>query len=180
MGDRTSEALAATYDAISKHWNVPVSTLHHRAQGRRSREQKAQSQQYLTPLEEKALEKFLKLMSDLGNSVQIKFVPLLAFSITRQHSTMGKAMKSLGKNWAQGFEKHHSALKSKRVRTIDWKCHENNIYDKIMHWFMVIRQVLQDLAILLENIYNMDETGVILCKLGSVKVLAGKDDHTRL
>ena len=40
----------------------------------------------------------------------------------------------------------------------------------------MIRQVLQDPAILPENIYNIDETGVMLCKLGSVKVLIGKDD----
>ena len=48
MSDRASEALAEgfmlgeprTYDAISKQRNVPLSTLHHRAQGRRSKEQK--------------------------------------------------------------------------------------------------------------------------------------------
>ena len=62
------------------------------------------------------------------------------------------------------------------MRTIDWKRHENNIYDKITHWFLVIRQVLQDPAILPENVYNLDETGMMLCKLGSVKVLVGKDD----
>ena len=109
-------------------------------------------------------------MSDLGNSVRIKFAPSLAFSIARQ------AMKPLGKNWARGFEKRHLALKSRRVRAIDWKRHENNIYDKITLWFMVIRQVMQDPVILPENVYNMDETGVMLCKLGSVKVLVGKDD----
>ena len=27
-----------------------------------------------------------------------------------------------------------------------------------------------------ENVYNMDETGVILSMLGSIKVLVGKDD----
>ena len=27
-----------------------------------------------------------------------------------------------------------------------------------------------------ENVYNMDETGVMLCMLNSVKVLVGKDD----
>jgi len=42
-------------------------------------------------------------------------------------------------------------------------------------WFKVIGKVLQDLAIL-ENVYNMDETGVMLSILGSVKVLIGKDD----
>jgi hypothetical protein len=80
MSDRASEALAEaflpgeprTYDAISKRSKVPLSTLHHRAHGRRSKEQKAQSQQYLTPSKEKALKKFLILMSDLENPVQIK------------------------------------------------------------------------------------------------------------
>ena len=32
------------------------------------------------------------------------------------------------------------------------------------------------MVILLENVYNMDETGVMLCKLDSVKVLVCKDD----
>lgn len=36
--------------------------------------------------------------------------------------------------------------------------------------------MLKDPAILLENIYNIDKTRVILCMLGSVKVLLGKDD----
>jgi hypothetical protein len=40
----------------------------------------------------------------------------------------------------------------------------------------VIREVLQDPNILPENAYNIDETGVMLSKLGSVKVLVGKDD----
>jgi hypothetical protein len=40
----------------------------------------------------------------------------------------------------------------------------------------VIGKVLQDPAILLENVYNIDETGVMLSKLSSVKVLVGRDD----
>jgi hypothetical protein len=54
------------------------------------------------------------------------------------------------------------------VKAMDWKRHENNIYDKIIHWFEVIEKVLQDPAILAENVYNMDETGV--------KVLIYKDN----
>jgi hypothetical protein len=141
MSDRASKALAEvflpeeprTYNTISKRSKVPPSTLHHRAHGRCSKEQKAQSQQYLTPSEEKALEKFLKLISDLGNPVRIKFVPSLAFNIARERSTTRKAIKPPGKNWALGFSKRHPALKSRRVRAIDWKRHENNIYDKITH-----------------------------------------------
>jgi hypothetical protein len=47
---------------------------------------------------------------------------------------------------------------------------------KITHYFKIIRRVVQDLAIVPENVYNMYETGVMLSILGSVKVLVGKDD----
>jgi len=40
----------------------------------------------------------------------------------------------------------------------------------------VIRKVLEDLAILRENVYNIDETGVMLSMLGSVKVLVSRKD----
>ena len=38
------------------------------------------------------------------------------------------------------------------------------------------RIILQDPIILAENIYNIDETGVMLFMPGSVNVLVGKDD----
>ena len=39
----------------------------------------------------------------------------------------------------------------------------------------MIGRVLQDPTILAENLYNMDETGVMLSMPGSVKVLTGRD-----
>jgi hypothetical protein len=89
---------------------------------------------------------------------------------------MNKATKPLGKNWPRGFQKRHPALKSRRVSAMAWERHENNIYNKIIHWFEVIGEVLQDPAILSENVYNMDETGVMLCMLGSIQVLVSKDN----
>jgi hypothetical protein len=40
----------------------------------------------------------------------------------------------------------------------------------------VIGRVLKDPAISKENVYNIDETSVMLSMLGTVKVLVGKDD----
>jgi hypothetical protein len=110
MSDRASKALAEaslpgeprTYAATSKRSGVPLTTLYHRDHGRRSKEEKAQGQQYLTPSEEKALEKYSKLMADFGNPLRIKCLPALDFSIARQRST-NKATKPLGKNWPRGF-----------------------------------------------------------------------------
>ncbi|KFY96253.1 hypothetical protein V500_02535 [Pseudogymnoascus sp. VKM F-4518 (FW-2643)] len=143
MSDRASEALAEgflpgeprTYDAMSKRKDVPLTTLYYRDHGRPSKEKAAQDKQYLTPSEEKALEKHLKLMSDLGNHVRIKFIGSLAFSIARQRSTTDKAIKPPGKNWPRAFSKRHPALKPRRVKAMDWKRHDNNIYNKITHWF---------------------------------------------
>ena len=73
-----------SYRALADHGNAARSTLHARAHGRPSMKKKAQSQQYLHPWEEEALVKFLLQMSDLGQPVRIKFIPYLAFCITRQ------------------------------------------------------------------------------------------------
>jgi hypothetical protein len=69
--DRASQVLAQgvppsvlrPYRALVDHGNVPHSTLHHRARGRHSMEEKAQSQQYLTPWEEDVLIKSLHIRS---------------------------------------------------------------------------------------------------------------------
>src|SRR6187402_813601 len=105
MTDRACKALAEafqpgeprTYDVTSNRSGVPLSTLYHHDHGRSSREAKAQGQLYLSPPEKKALEKYLKLMADLGNPVRIKCLPPLAFSIPRQRST-NKAAKPPNKN----------------------------------------------------------------------------------
>ncbi|KAI1560950.1 DDE-1 domain containing protein [Pyrenophora tritici-repentis] len=109
--------------------------------GRRSRAEQAQRQQYLTREEEKALVKFLLLMSSLGQPVRVKYLRSLAFSIARQRST-NESIKRPGKNWPRAFEKLHPELQARR--------------------FDVIGQVLQDPSVLPENVYNMDETGVML------------------
>ena len=113
--DRANKGLAQgvpagvpnSYRALEDHSGVARSTLNYRALGRRSREEKAQSQQYLTPWEEQALVRFLLLMSGLGQPVRMKFIPSLAFSITRQRSETNRLSKLPGKNWAKALEKRH-------------------------------------------------------------------------
>lgn len=69
---------------------------------------------------------------------------------------------------------------SRRTRPVirpDSATRQDNIYPKVEDWFDVIGKVLGNDAIVAENVYNMDETGVMLSMLGSVNVLVGKDDH---
>jgi hypothetical protein len=90
---------AYTYAALSAYSGVPRSTLSHRARGRASKEDKAKSQQYLTPIEERALVQHLMKEADSGYPVALKHVPALAFIIARRRSTTNKVIKPPGKGW---------------------------------------------------------------------------------
>ena len=58
---------------------------------------------------------------------------------------------------------------------MDWAGHDHNVHDKVVQWFIVIGKELNDPAIVAENVYNMDETGVLLSVLSSLKVLVSQD-----
>lgn len=86
--DRASQALAevfsagdsAPYRAVSEKSSVPRSsrsTPHCHKHGGASILLEAQSEQYLSLDEEKAMVKFLLLMSNFGHPVQIKYIPSL-------------------------------------------------------------------------------------------------------
>ncbi|KAF2187224.1 hypothetical protein K469DRAFT_725309 [Zopfia rhizophila CBS 207.26] len=156
LSEGLNPSMPTTYAALSESSNVPTSTLWHRAHGRLSKEDKAIRQQYLTPSEETALVEYLLRMSNNGFPVPIKYLRSLALIIARQRCSVFQAPTTDGtirppsKNWPQGFYKRHPKLKAKRE--------------------------LHDPVILPENVYNMDETGVMLSMLSSLKVLVSKDD----
>ena len=184
VSDRASQVLAQglppslpkSFRTLADYGDVPRTTLPHRARGRRSLRDKAESQQYLTASEEKALVKFLIQQDTLGRPVRVKYVGSIAFSLARQRSPIDRLCKPPGKNWAQLFYKRHAdVLKASKSAVLDWN--RFNIYDKVIQWFDVIREILQGPTILQENIYNMDETGVMLSKPNSFKVLVSKDNQ---
>jgi hypothetical protein len=118
-------------------------------------------------------------MSNLGQLIRMKFVPSIAFSVTRQRPAAERPLKAPGKNWIKALERRHLILTARRLGAMDWNRHEKNIYKKVTRWFKVIGEVLQEPAVLAENVYNIDETGVMLSIPGSVKVLIGKDNKRK-
>ncbi|ORY16168.1 hypothetical protein BCR34DRAFT_639957 [Clohesyomyces aquaticus] len=98
LAEGLPEGMPNTYAALAAHGDVPLSTLHHRARGRRSREAKAKSQQYLYPYEENVLVEFLLHQSTLGRPVQIKHIASLAFSATRHQPPADRPLKPPGVN----------------------------------------------------------------------------------
>jgi hypothetical protein len=156
--------------------------LWRRANNRPSITDKAANQQYLTPQEEQALVEYVLRLADNGYPLPVKLLRSLALIIVRQRSSTFQIIdpslevRPPGKNWPQGFYRRHPQLKARRLRAIDWKRDGRQIEDKARHRFAIIGRELADSAVLPENVYNMDETGVLLSVLNSLKVLVNKDD----
>jgi hypothetical protein len=92
----------------------------------------------------------------------MKFIPSLAFRVTYHRPATERPLKPPGRNWSKALEKHYPELVARRVKVLDWNRYKKNIYRKIIYWFEVIKDILQDPAVLVGNVYNMDETGVML------------------
>jgi hypothetical protein len=119
---------------------------------------------------------FVLQTAELGIPVRIKYIQSIAFTATRHRAEADRPLKQPNKNWAEAFENRHPELRARKAKALGWNRHKKNIYHKIEHWFEEIGKVLENPAVLDENVYNMDETGVMLSKLGSVNVLAGRQD----
>jgi len=181
--ERIGHSPENTYAALCELSGVPTSTLWHRDHGRDSIQQRAAKQQRLSPQEEKALVSYLLRMSANGYPLPVKFARNLAHVIMLQRSSIFQIpatdrndIKPPGKNWPQAFCKRHPELKAMRMKAIDWDRHDRHIYNKVVDWFAVIGEELASPVVLAENTYNMDETGVLLSVLNSLKVLVGRHE----
>jgi Tc5 transposase DNA-binding domain len=163
---------------------VPASTQWHREHGRRSTKAKAVSQKYLSPQEEEALKEFVLCSARNGYPVRVKYLPQLAQAIALQRCSRFQSLgadriiRAPSKNWMQAFYARHPELKSTRVKAIDLRRHGPHMHDKVREWSDVIGQELRSAGVCADNIYNMDETGVILSAPKSEKVLMRRDERS--
>jgi hypothetical protein len=71
---------------------------------------------------------FILQISDHGTPVRIKFIPSIAFSVTRHRLEEDRPVKPPGKNWAKAFESRHAELQARTAKALNWKRHDKTIY----------------------------------------------------
>jgi hypothetical protein len=91
-------------------------------------------------------------------------------------TTVNESIKPPGKNWSTAFHKCQPELKATSLKVLEWDQHKYSIYEKVVEWYIVIEKKLKNPALKPHNVYNMDETGVLLAVLNSLKVLVSSDD----
>ncbi|GFF53131.1 hypothetical protein IFM58399_09494 [Aspergillus lentulus] len=127
--DRASQVLSdclpgsrpCTYRGLATQGAVAYATMWHRAHGRRSIQDKAKSQQCLTPAEEKALAQYLNLKrsANPGYPVLLKYLRSMAFSIRRRRSpadSVDADLKLPDKNCPKAFEEKHQCSSQERSK----------------------------------------------------------------
>jgi hypothetical protein len=65
------------------------------------------------------------------------------------------------------------------MKTVDWQRHEKNIWVKVEHWFEIMDKQLSQRDIVRGNVYNVNETGVLLSDLNTVEVIVSHSDARR-
>lgn len=179
---RKSTAAEREPGAVSSY--LPYTTQWHRDHGRGTRRDKAIKQQLLTPREEQAIVDFVLRADRNGFPARVKDLHHYAAVFLRGRAPQRRRKPSSkeqcqvpAKDWPQAFCKRHPELKVARLRALDWRRHEKNIYKKIVNWFDLMRAQLEEEGVMQENVYNMDETGVLLSVLGSSKYLVSAEMH---
>jgi hypothetical protein len=156
IASRKLRKTAATCERSAISAPLPPSTQWYRNHGRQSRRDKAMKQLLLTPHEEQAIVDFVLRADRNGFPARVKDLRRYAEILLRRHATQtGQGSPSMvpacsqrpAKEWPQAFCKRHPELKVARLKALDWRRHEKNIYAKIVNWLpMSTRRFVQELC----------------------------------
>ena len=143
--------------AAARAYGVPVATLAHRMQGRRTRRESDADRQRLTPRQEEALVQWILEQSDLGSAPSFARVrEMVTFYLAEVYADT----QPLGKKWMQAFLRRNPAVKSAIGRRIDNLRAQGTTVEAMQPFFDRFDRVKREFSISPSNIWNMDETGL--------------------
>lgn len=153
----------ATQYQAAKALGLSTSTLARRFRGGKSRIDAREYQQALTGAEEKALEGWITRLTSTGHPARHDFVRDMAEEIRKQRAPHNDPQHfPLGSSWVLRFLKRHPHLHTTMSRSIESARITDITKEKIINWFEKLEATIEEYQITIENIYNMDETGITL------------------
>lgn len=80
-------------------------------------------------------------------------------------------IQTVGEKWVYNFTQRHPELKSRFSQEYDYQRAKQEDPKVIQKWFDTIQRTITEHGILLEDIYNFDETGFAMGLTATVKVI---------
>jgi 4-hydroxybenzoate polyprenyltransferase len=144
-------------------------TLTRRVNGGKSCAQAKENDQHLSAAEEKALVRWILMMTSTGHPVPYRFLGEMAEEIRRQRLCKINddtitliTYTPLGKRWIQRFLKRHPELETQLTRSIEHSRIKYVSEELVKNFFDKLQFLIKEHDIRPENIYNHDETGISL------------------
>ena len=153
-----------TYASVKhpvKELGVSKATLHRRLKGGKSRSEAQEKHQLLTKHEETALAQWISSSAVSGNPVQHEFIREMAGKLRKQRvAPNGQFVPPIGPTWVPQFLCCHPHLKAKMTHAIETARVKDVTKELMLHFNEEFRRIIREHNIKLENIYNVDETGL--------------------
>ena len=175
---RIRKALTALADepdltvmAAADQFHVPVRRLRARHQGRKARSQREGSGQRLTKQQHRALEAYVQRCDNLHMPALVPQLIDAAQRILSLSLAPGQNAEPLTRNWISRYLKKYPHMRRVKQKTkeIDRSASEEiAVYQR---HFRDFHREVEEKGILLDDIYNMDETGFRIGVSGSQWVI---------
>lgn len=156
-------------EPIWKELGISKATYHRRQKGGKSRAEARECQQLLSRAEEKALIVWITMMAATGNPVSHAFIREMAEEIRRKRvcdvndeNIEHVSYPPIGQQWVQRFLQRYPFMKTCLSKAIEAARIKDMSSSLVLEFFEVLVNLIETYNIRLEDIYNMDETGITL------------------
>jgi hypothetical protein len=140
---------------------VAKSTVSDRKCGRKSVKEARQEKQKLFPGEESALAGHVSTQTMAGYPIDGPTIRSLATVMLERRTDLfsGAIMERLGKCWHEAFLGRFTELMVEQTRVMEWLRIDGALRPTLEYYYKLFEKMLE--VSIKENIYNMDETGVM-------------------
>ena len=174
--------------AAAAAFGVSRTTLNNRVNGRVSRRVSLQQFQALAPAEERELERWISKLTITGFAPRHPLVRQMAESIRKRRlravndDTMTRVeYPPLGRDWVTNFLGRHPHLKTVVGQTIESSRIQGTLPNVLKKWFDAFYEEVEiDPEVLLENVYNMDESGFSIGTIKAGRVIINASIRSKL
>jgi transposase len=167
------EEISSIRDAANR-FQVPRSTLQRRLRGTSNRAESRANNHKLTQIDEDSLKQWILSMDQRGASPRPTTVQEMANILLAAQGT-----DRVGKNWVSNFLRRTPELKSRFSRRYDYQRAKQEDPKVIREWFDIVERAITTYGILLEDIYNFDETGFAMGLTATAKVITRAEYYGR-
>ena len=159
---------------VAKIYNVPLTTLINRRDGRQPKREISANCRKLSDSEEDAIVQYILDLDSRSFPPRLSGVRDMADRLLELRDG-GR----VGVNWASTFVQRRPELKTRQNRRIDYQrvyCEDPDAYRA---WFLLVRNTITKYGVHEEDIYNFDETGFVIGQISSEIVVTTSDRRGR-